>query len=807
MNLRQLTFVICLLLLVPLSTFAAIPEQQDHENQELMAQQNMAIFNIGIVTDGNTTHDKEVVSLFQREIQTLAEEEFLVKFPQSMMHSGNDTVTGVNQALDKLFANPNTDLILALGTIGSSEILRREKLSKPVVAPFVIDSLVQPLQSEDGTSGVPNLAYIDSMFYIDHDVQTLQKIVPFESLAILLDERELTAIPELPKAIRQLGYEYSMTVHYVTVDSSASETLAAIPAGTEAVMVGSLYHMSDTERKLLIKGLIDRHLPGYSLENLQLVTDGLLAGDAPADMNEKLARRTAISVQDILLGEKAESLQVAFARGYDLTINMATARALDIYPSLELMIGTNLLNEQRLDISRRLTLQQAVDEALQANLDLSSAERRVRAGTHAVTEARSSLLPQISIGTGARAIDNDRAELSAGVTPERAWTGSAGGSQQIYSERSWAGYTVEQHKQTGREMDRDTVRFNVMLEASTAYLNVLRAKTIEQLQKDNLKLTLANLDRARIRLSIGVAGPDEVYRWETKFASDKITVLTTESISLDTMEALNRILNRPLQELFIAEETDLKDPLLIVGDKLFFSLMNNPKYLQDFRGFAIQEAFAYRPELKAIDAAIAAKERIRISAGREFWLPEFSLEGKVEQYFSEDGSGQRDDFPNGLDNTDWQVGVFARLPLFEGGRKSGALNRNQEELAQLKIERRAAAERVAQDMLRALNRTRASYPGISLSRDASDSANRNLTLITDSYVQGIKSIIDLLDAQNQALTADQAAANAVYNFLVDLMGVQRAMGEFILFFPEEQRQAWLDRAEQYLQEPKHVIKN
>ncbi len=107
-----------------------------------------------------------------------------------------------------------------------------------------------------------------------------------------------------------------------------------------------------------------------------------------------------------------------------------------------------------------------------------------------------------------------------------------------------------------------------------------------------------------------------------------------------------------------------------------------------------------------------------------------------------------------------------------------------------------------------MNRTRASYPGISLSREAADAANRNLVLITDSYIQGIKSIIDLLDAQNQALVADQAAANAVYNFLIDLMGVQRAMGEFILFQPEEERKAWRQRAEQYLQQkPEPVATN
>ncbi len=262
------------------------------------------------------------------------------------------------------------------------------------------------------------------------------------------------------------------------------------------------------------------------------------------------------------------------------------------------------------------------------------------------------------------------------------------------------------------------------------------------------------------------------------------------------MEALNRILNRPLQELFIAEETDLSDPLLIVGDRFFFELMNNPKYLRPFNSFAMDQALILRPELQSIDAAIGAKERRTTASKREFWLPDFTIEGQVEQFFSEDGEGQRGDYTGGLDDTDWQVGLFATLPLFEGGRKSAAFGRNQEELLRLKIDRRAAAERVSQDILQSLNRTRASYPGISLSREGADYANRNLKLITDSYIQGLKSIIELLDAQNQALSADQAAANAVYDFLVDLMGVQRAMGMFVLFEPEEERNAWIERARQ-----------
>ncbi len=797
MNLCRLAFVLCLLLFIPLSAFAA---SSDSEDQELRTQQEQAIFHIGIVTDGSTAGDQERIALFAKEIQALAEEEFIVKFPQSMTLSGKDTVQGVNRAIDRLFANPKTDLVLTLGSISSSEVLRRKNLPKPVVAPYIVDSMLQQRPRDQESSASPNLTYIDSKFYMDQEFLILQKIVPFTNLAILIDQRDLSAIPEISTYIRSLANEHTMAVHAVAVKASASEALAALPAGIEAVMVGTLYHMSVDERKLLIQGLIDRQLPGYSIWNRQQVEDGLLASDVPGDLEEKLARRAAVSVQDILLGEEAGSLEVTFSRGSELTINMATARALDVYPSLAILIGANLLNEQRIDIERHLTLSQAVNEALQANLDLSSSELRVEAGVHAVTEARAPLLPQISLAAGGRAIDEDRAALGGGVTPERAWTGSAGGSQQIYSERSWAGYSVEQHRQSGREMDHETVRLDVMYEASTAYFNVLRATTIERLNKDNLKLTQANLDRAQIRMSTGVAGPDEVYRWETKFATDKFTVLEKESNTFTAMEAMNRIVNRPLEELFIAEETDLSDPLLIVGDKLFFSLVNNPRYLREFRKFAIQEALTYRSELKSIDAAIAAKARLKTAAGREFWLPEFTVEGEVEQYFSEDGAGQRGDFHDGLDDTDWQIGLFARLPLFEGGRKSGALNRNRKELARLKIQRRAAADRVSQDVLNTLNKTRASYPGISLSRAAADAANRTRGLITDSSVQGIKSIIDLLDAQNQALTADQGAANAVYNFLIDLMGVQRAMGEFILFLPEQERKAWRERAETYLQQ-------
>ncbi len=766
----------------------------------VLCAEQRRIVRIAIVSDGPVARFPTMEDLFKQEINNVAAGEFDVRFPARRTLVADGTAAGVKKDLERLLAAGDVDLVLTLGTIASSEACKRRNLPKPVVAPFILDAGLQKLPRQAGTSGVTNLTYIDSMRSINRDVMAFRQIAPFKSLAILVDERDYSGIPAVRKMGNEIANEFTIAVKTIPVGTSAAAAIQRLPKDTQAVMVAPLWQMTAAEFKKLVAGINARKLPSYSYWGREEVEQGMLMTMTAPDSLEKTARRVAVTVQDILLGEKPSSLEVAYPAGEKMAINMATARAIGIYPGLAVMTEAELINETPQNIQRRLTLEKAVREALKTNLDLSAAHRNVAAGEQRVKEARSPLLPQVHIGTEGRVIDSDTAGASFGVTPERAWSGQARGSQLIYSERSWSNYTVEKHFQTSRVMERDTVRLDIMQQASQAYLQVLRAQTIERIQKENLKLTRANLERARIRQSTGVAGPDEVYRWENQIANNRQAVLRAESGTLDAMEALNRVLNQPLMELFVAEETSLSDPLLVVSDRLFFQLMNNTRDLRIFSRFAVQEGLSVSPELKRIDAAIAAQKRILTASRRDFWMPTFSVDAFVDQLFADGGAGQRSTNPLGLDDTSWSAGVYVTFPLFEGGRKSGALGRAREELKKLSIERQATAERIQQRILAALNRTRASYPSIGLSRDAADAARRNLKLVTDSYVQGIKSIIELLDAQNQALVSDQAAANAAYDFLSDLMNVQRAMGEFVTFLPEEQRSEWYRKLNEYFKQ-------
>jgi len=150
-----------------------------------------------------------------------------------------------------------------------------------------------------------------------------------------------------------------------------------------------------------------------------------------------------------------------------------------------------------------------------------------------------------------------------------------------------------------------------------------------------------------------------------------------------------------------------------------------------------------------------------------------------------------------MNDTEWSVGVFATFPLFKGGSKNATLHRNLEGLAQLEIERQAVAEQIEERVRYALLLTSASYPSIQLSRDASMAARKNLDLVKDAYARGAVSIIDLLDSQNAFLVSDEGAQNAVYDFLIDLMRVQRAIGKFEFFLSQDDRTSFFQRLDAF----------
>jgi outer membrane protein len=763
--------------------------------------------NIGFIGDGPSAGRLDLnAGVFKREILEVTRDEFDVRFPREKTLFADMTREGINQAIDMLLEDPEVDIVITLGSVSSNEISKRGELPKPVIAPIVIDVEIQGLPIVRGKSGVKNLSYITSFRKSGRDVKIFRGMVPFSRLSVLIDRLILETFPKIKEISEKISRENAIEITIVPATDSSDAVLGSLSPDTEAVFVTPLVRFTPEEFDKLTNGLMERRLPSFSLWGRSEVEQGVLAAVSPKSDITRLARRVALNVQRILIGEDPATFQVALLQGLQLTINMATARAIGYSPGWDSLTEADLIHEEVPDIPQ-ISLLKAVNEAVAANLDLAVEEKSVAAGKEEVRIARSVLFPRLDLSAIGVIIDDDRAKASLGSQAERTLAGSATITQLIYSEDARSSYDVQRRIQEGREEERERVRLDIIFDAAVNYLNLIKAKTIEGIQKENLSVTRSNLELARFRESIGYSGPSDVFRWESEIATDRISVLDAGTQKRVSEIGLNRTVHRPLEEKFATEEADIYEVSRIIGEDRMFKYVDNPSNFSIFRDFIVREGFEASPELRNIDAAIAAQQRILLRAKRAIWLPTFSLQADVTQFFSEEGEGS--DSPiSGLlpisipeaDDTDWAVSILATFPLFESGAKKAEVNRSIEELARLKLERMSLAERIEERIRSALHIARTAFTTIRLSNDAARAARKNLELITDSYSRGVVGIIDLLDAQSASLVADLEAANAATDFLIALMNAQRAAGKFDFLQTPNEREEWFRRLDEFFLE-------
>jgi outer membrane protein TolC/ABC-type uncharacterized transport system substrate-binding protein len=757
-------------------------------------------FDVAIVVDGPWQRNAAALELFQQEITELAKDDADIRFREPF--AGDWTLATVRGALDRALADREVDLVLALGVLAAHDACNRSVLAKPVIAAGVIDPATQGLPAKDGASGVKNLAYVTVPSAYDRDLRVFLDVARFRQVAILSSGYVVESIPALAGRLASHATALGLTPTIVPVGESAADALARIPEEVEAVYLMPQLQLPDGETDRLIAGINERRLPSFSALGELEVRRGVLASATP-EIFPKMARRVAVTLHRILRGEDAGTLPTTFAVGEQLFLNAATMRAIGASPAWAILTEAEIVGDDGSTPARRLSLVTAMAEAIAANRDLAAAERRVAAGKEEIGRARSPLLTETQIDARGTVIDEDRAASSFGAQPERSLSGGLSLSQALLSEPALANLSVQRHLQRARERELDANRIDVAEDVATAYLDVLRALTLERIRRENLRLTRHHLELARTREEIGASGRSDVLRWESELATNrKAAIDANASRNLAEME-LNRILHRPLEESVRLDDAivDSSGVLELLGPTIPW--WQNKRTFQAFREFLAQEAVAASPELAQLDASIAAAARRESSAKRAFWLPNVGLGGSVRRELDASGAGTEPPAAfEGLDlepadETTWSVELQATLPLFQQERFAER-SQAREERRRLEEEREAARQRIEVRVRAASHRAGASYAGIRETRAALDAARQNLDLVTDAYSRGAVPLIDVLDAQNSFVVAGEAADDAVYDFLQDVVAVERALGRFAFQRTAEEKQVFRSRLAAFL---------
>jgi len=764
-------------------------------------------FRIMLVADGESVQFTNREQTLKDEIFEILKEDANVVFLTPKTKT-NWTYERAEAAVKEALVDRSVDLVIIWGPLSGVAVGHIEKLRKPVIIPYAAPDL-QGLPHDGNRSGRRNLAYVTGLLNFEKELRQLRDIVPYHRLAFIIGEEVISHLEDPENPVQVASRSVGVETRLVIATGGPEETLNAIPEDSDAVYIGPIFRWSDAEMQTLIDGINQQDLPSYAGDGVKWVERGALATMETLEDEIRRFRRVAIFAQRIFLGEQASTFPISFELRPQLVINMATARAIGTWPRFAVMAEARVINDQAGKRGPLITLESAMADSVRANLELMAAGIDIETSYEEFKVQRGSWLPAAKADGDFTIIDPDIASPFANA--QRQFTWGVTGQQLLYSAQAHGALRATRDRYRSIEWDYNSARLDTMFAAGESYLNVLRAKNNEGVQRDNLKLTRKNLSLAETRYTIGVSGREEVFRWQTQIAESRSDVIQASATRNQAEIELNRILNRPLEGPFhTPPESEVRN-VLPGSDPRVAKYLEDPWSFKIFREFMAVDAIRNSPEIQSIDKTVASRMEVLKAERRTLGIPDIAVVGGFTHIPYAGGVGSETIDPDmtggifpGRQEFAWNVGGVASLVLLDGGSNYARIGRTFREIDRFQTERAIIAQRLEADVRSALHQAGASYANIDLSADAAAASARNLELVTDLYQRGAADIIQLVDAQNQALGAALAAANARYDFLIEALRVQRAAGSFSLEGTQEERDDFLQRLDAFASERRRV---
>ncbi len=767
---------LCILIASTISTLA----QDGMESQ---------VITVAIVHDGDSWLLDETSELIEREVGVLQRGGVDFVFKSSPAFEGDFTRAGAAGALDAALNDLEVDIVIASGLLTiDAAIQYRGDLPKPVLGTALQGAdILSGVVNSQGFSIKPNLALTLAENTVESDLKAFQRLVSFKRVDMLVNSKVVDTVENSSAIIAALEQALSIEIFLHTYQPTAEATLAQLPAEAEAVYLFAPFVMSLAEIDELIAGFNAARLPTFAFFGRPGVERGVFAAAMP-EISEQLARRTALNLVNISNGTSPNAIRSFFPIVPQLVINGATAERIGIPLDLNALMDAEVLEQDRHRgrLGQPLAFIQAVTLALQNNFQLQAQRESTEISRLGQRVATSPLLPQAGVAYDYSRIDDDSA--SSGFFPRDSHAVGVTINQVIYNNDLWSNRSISKRLFEQATFEEQTVQFDVVRNVASAYLFLLSNLALEKIAKDNLARTRENLELARIRRRVGSTGPEDVLRFESQEAGDQSALVDASAQVEISTTSLNRLLGVELQSVWEPEELDLESPSFEVTADRLVALIESQRRFDAFVDFSRQQSLEQSPEILAFEQAIEAQtinvDRIR----RNFFLPSvgagFNYTYNIDQNFTGVFPGQGND-------DQWSLGVTASLPIFEGAQRIHILNQEKAGLRNLEFQRSLLNQQIEERTLNSLDQLTASYPTLRFSRTAEEKAQRNLEVVTDKYKEGAVSIIDLLDAQNQFLVAQQNATVSLFRFLNDLVTYQRAIGWFEILKEPDEKAEWL----------------
>lgn len=401
------------------------------------------------------------------------------------------------------------------------------------------------------------------------------------------------------------------------------------------------------------------------------------------------------------------------------------------------------------------SLEQALAQAYRDNETLNAERAGVRGTDEEVPQALSGYRPKISA----------TADIGRRYMNEK---GAAGDQQQMTTTPRGVGLAASQTLFDGLQTPnrvrtaetrvlaaRETLRVmeqTVLLDAVTAYMDVLRDAAIVELQKRNVDLLREEVELTRSRLQAGAATTADVAQTRSRLAAARSDLLAAQT-TLDSARATyERVIGSPPGKLSSASPAD--------------------RFLPATREAAIALGQSRNPTVNAaMYGADIAVLQAKIVEGALY--PTVMLEGSLNRRY-DNASEMNMSFP--AKTTEASIIGRVVVPFYQGGMEYANIRQAKEAIGQKRLSFEAVRKLVRANVIQSWASLAAARAQIESVRSQVDAAEIAFDGIRREYQAGQRTTFELLIAQQDLLNARVALITAQRNRVVTSYVLLAAVG-------------------------------
>ena len=398
--------------------------------------------------------------------------------------------------------------------------------------------------------------------------------------------------------------------------------------------------------------------------------------------------------------------------------------------------------------ARAETLESALVQAYQNNPSLNSQRASVRVTDENVPQALSGYRPKVNItgSGGEQSLSSTSKVVGPTILPNAPATYF---TQSGFNSTYGAGATVTQTIFNGFQAANKTrqaeaqvlaaraslrvVEQTVLLNAVTAYMNLLRDTAILDLQRRNVEVLQEQLRQVRDRFNVGEVTRTDVAQSESRLAAGRSQVLTAEANYKASGATYRQVIGVNPGKLSPGSPVDR------------FSPPNLPVSL-DF-------ASATHPAVTSAQFNVdVAQQQVKLAEAALY--PTVSLQGNFQKNYMALGS------LNTIESYSASVLGQVSVPIYQGGAEYSTIRQAKETLGQRRLDFDVARDQVRQTVVQSWGQLEAAKANIDATTSQVQAAEIALNGVREEARVGQRTTLDVLNAQQELVNARVALVSA-----------------------------------------------